>query len=143
MTTTRHIARATASADADTPRWQAELRAGAHQLLADEPRANGGGDTGPAPFDFLLSGLVACTAITLRMYADRKDWTLAGIDVDARYHVTDDGIASIDRTITLPADLSTEQRERLADIAERTPVTLVVRRSVPISTTVLVREPRS
>ena len=132
--TTRHIARVTATAGADTPRWQTALRTGAHRLLADEPAINGGGDTGPAPFDFLLSGLVACTAITLRMYADRKGWTLAGIEVDARYNVTDDGTASIDRTITLPGELPTEQRERLADIAERTPVTLTLKSGAQIRT---------
>jgi putative redox protein len=83
-----------------------------------------------------MSALTACTAMTLRMYAQRKGWELDGIEVDARYNVDDDDIASIERIITLPADLPVEQRDRLADIAERTPVTLAVRRGTLITTTV-------
>ena len=74
--------------------------------------------------------------MTLRMYAERKSWTLAAIEVDVRYNVDDNDDASIERTITLPADLPTEQRDRLADIAERTPVTLAVRRGTPITTVI-------
>src|SRR5581483_8793281 len=60
------------------------IRAGHHQLTADEPKSNGGTDTGPAPYELLLSALGACTSITLRMYADRKGWTLGAIDVRLR-----------------------------------------------------------
>ena len=63
-------------------------------------------------------------------------WTLTAIEVDVRYNVDDNDEASIERTITLPADLPTEQRDRLADIAERTPVTLAVRRGTPITTVI-------
>jgi putative redox protein len=112
-----------------------DLRAGSHHLVADEPAASGGGDTGPPPFGLLLSALVACTAMTLRMYAERKQWNVASLEVDARYDVDDDGSASIDRTITLPAEVSAEQRDRLAEIAERTPVTLAIRAGTPIATT--------
>ena len=136
MTTTRHVARAVAVTDASAPQWRVELRAGAHPLAADEPVANGGGDTGPSPFGLLLSGLAACTATTLRMYAERKGWTLAAVEVDVRYDLTDDGQASIDRTITVPAELPAEQRDRLAEVAERTPVTRAVRAGTPITTTI-------
>ena len=136
MTTTRHVALAVAVTGASAPQWRVELRAGAHQLVADEPATSGGGDAGPAPFGLVMSGLAACTAMTLRMYAERKGWTLASIDVDVRYNVTDDGAASIDRTISLPVDLPAERRDRLADVAERTPVTLALRRGVPITTTI-------
>ena len=139
MSRTRHVAHAVAAAGATAPPWRVELRAGAHQLVADEPASNGGGDSGPSPFGLLLSGLAACTAMTLRMYAEHKGWTLTAIDVDVQYDVADNDEASIERTITLPADLPPEQRDRLADIAERTPVTLAVRRGTPITTVITPR----
>src|SRR5882724_3552079 len=105
------------------------------QLIADEPPATGGGDLGPSPFGLLLSALAACTAITLRMYAERKGWELTAIGVEVRYDVDDDGRGTIDRTITVPPDLPAEQSDALASIAERTPVTLAIRRGTPISTT--------
>jgi putative redox protein len=136
MTTLRHVAQAVGATGSTAPSYRVELRAGRHRLVADEPTAGGGGDAGPSPFGLLLSSLAACTAMTLRMYAERKGWDLATIEVDVRYDVAEDGQASIDRTITLAADLPAEQREHLAGIAERTPVTLAVRAGTPITTTV-------
>jgi putative redox protein len=69
------------------------------------------------------------------MYAERKGWTLAAIEVEVRYDLADDGRASITRTITVPAEVPSEHRDRLAGIAERTPVTLAVRAGTPITTT--------
>jgi putative redox protein len=135
VSTVHHVARATASAGADTPTWEVDVRTGRHRLLADEPSPSGGGDAGPSPFGLVLAGLAACTVTTLRMYADRKEWPLASIDVDVRYLVDEDGRGAIDRTIALPVELPPEQRARLAEIAERTPVTLVVRDGIPITTT--------
>jgi putative redox protein len=142
MTTVRHVARAVGVTSSTTPPYRVELRAGPHRLVADEPAAGGGGDAGPSPFGLLLGGLAACTAMTLRMYAERKGWGLASIEVDVRYDVVDDAQASIDRTITLPADLTAEQRDRLAEIAERTPVTLAVRAGTPLTTTLRVDKAR-
>src|SRR3954454_4227026 len=122
--TTRHVARAGASTSAADPQWRVQLRSGSHALVADEPAANGGGDAGPSPFGLLLSGLAACTAMTLRMYAERKGWTLSRLDVDVVYNLEANAEPSIARTTTSPADLPPEQRERLTDIAGRTPVTL-------------------
>jgi putative redox protein len=136
VTTVRHVARAVGSTGTSSPPYRVELRAGSHQLVADEPAAGGGTDAGPSPFGLLSSGLAACTAMTLRMYADRKGWTVDAIEVDVRYDVDDDGKGSIARTITFPAATPAEQRDRLADIAERTPVTLAIRNGVPITTTV-------
>jgi putative redox protein len=136
MSTVRHVARAVASTGSTTPAYRVDVRAGAHQLVADEPAARGGGDVGPAPFEIFLSALAACTATTLRMYADRHGWALSSIDVGVRYDVDDDddGRGAIERTITVPADLSADERYRLADIAERTPVTIAVRAGTPITT---------
>jgi putative redox protein len=69
------------------------------------------------------------------MYAERHGWELTTINVDARYDVVDDGRASIERTITVPADLGGERLDGLVRIAERTPVTLAIRAGTPITTT--------
>jgi putative redox protein len=94
-----------------------------------------GGDAGPTPFGLLLCGLAACTAMTLRLYAGRKGWELGTIDVSVVYNVTDDGGTSIDRTITVASELTPEQLARIADVAERTPVTMAIRAGTPIATT--------
>ncbi|MBK5331742.1 MAG: OsmC family protein [Ilumatobacteraceae bacterium] len=133
--TTVHIARAVGSTESTAAKYRVDVRVGAHQLIADEPVAAGGGDLGPSPFGLLLSGLVACTAMTLRMYAARKGWELATIEVEVRYDADLDGRRVIERTITVPVGLSEQQRARLADIAERTPVTLAIREGTPITTT--------
>ena len=104
--------------------------------MADEPAPAGGEDAGPSPFGLLVSALAACTAMTLRIYAERKGWSLTSIDVDVRYDLADDGSATIARTVTFADDLPLEQRDRLAEIAERTPVTLAIRNGVPIATTI-------
>jgi putative redox protein len=134
MTAVRSVAHAVASTGSTRPAYRVDVRVGAHQLVADEPAATGGGDLGPTPFGLLLSALTACTATTLRMYADRHGWALTSIDVGARYALDDDGRGAIERMITVPTVLSAEQRRRLAEIAERTPVTLAVRGGTPINT---------
>ena len=140
MTTVRHVARAVGTTGPSTPEYRVDIRAGRHDVTADEPAAEGGGDTGPSPFGLVLSGLVACPATTLRMYAKRKGWELTSIEVDVRYNVDDDGNRAIARTVTIPAYFTPEQRERLAAVAERTPVTLALRSGTPIETTF---EPRN
>jgi putative redox protein len=140
VTSVRHLARAAASTSTAAPAYRVDVRAGAHDFAADEPATAGGGDEGPTPLALMLSALVACTAMTLRMYAGRKDWVPMTIDVTARYNVDEAGAATIERTITLSPGLSTSDRQRLADIAERTPVTLAIRGGTPITTTV---QPRS
>ena len=143
MTGTKQVAHAVAVTSASAPQWHVELRAGAHHLLADEPAANGGGDAGPSPFGLMLSVPAACTAMTLRMYSERKAWTVAAIEVDVRYDLADDGQAAIVRTITVPTELPVDQLDRVADIAERTPVTLAVDAGTPITTTVRTNDDRT
>jgi len=110
------------------------VRMAHHTLIADEPVSAGGGDAGPSPFGLLLSSLGACTAITLRMYAERKKWPLDGIQVRLTYRWEGDA-PRIDRDLTLKGALDTEQRARCAEIAEKTPVTRALRRGIDIKTT--------
>lgn len=115
-------------------RYRTEIDVGGHAIVADEPPALGGGGIGPAPYDLILAGLGACTAITLRMYADRKDWPLESLDVALRI-VGGKEESRIERVLTM-AGLDEAQQARLADIAERTPVTLTLKGGIPIRTTV-------
>jgi putative redox protein len=134
MTTVHHLAHAVGSTSSTAPAYRTDIRVGTHDLVADEPMLTGGGDFGPTPFGLLVSALAACTAITLRMYAERKGWQLTTLEIDVRYDTDDDGHEIIRRAITVPADLHGDQRERLAVIAERTPVTRAVRAATPITT---------
>jgi len=132
--TVRHVARASGTTGAAAPPYRVDMRLGRHQLTSDEPAPAGGGDAGPSPFGLLVGALVACTAMTLRMYAARNGWELSELGVDARYDIDDDGRATIERTITVPSELAPEHRQRLAEAAERTPVTVALRRGTPIAT---------
>jgi len=134
VTTDLHVARAVGTIAPGAADYHVDIRVNGHELAADEPQSNGGGDTGPSPFGLLLSGLVACTAITLRMYAQRKGWDGDPIAVDARYNIDSEGHRTISRTITVPPTLDAAQRARLAEIAEKTPVTKTVRAGTPIET---------
>lgn len=114
-------------------RYAVNIRAGHHDLVADESVSAGGADAGPPPFGFVLAGLGACTAITLRMYAERKNWPLSGLAVDLEYF-RDGKAFRIERVLHIEGELDEEQRARLADIAERTPVTLALKAGATINT---------
>jgi putative redox protein len=113
------------------------VHAGRHILSADESEASGGDDVGPSPYEYLLAGLGACTAMTLRFYVDRHNWGLRQTTVELWHEKrpTPDGKSMIDhfhRAIHLDGDLTEEQRLRLLDIAERCPVSQTLRRSSAI-----------
>ena len=112
-------------------RYRTEINVGGHAITADEAPTLGGQGVGPAPYDLLLASLGACTAITLRMYADRKEWPLISVEVGLRLHGKEQ--FRIDRTLTITG-LDEEQKARMADIAERTPVTLTLKNGLPIDT---------
>ena len=115
-------------------RYAVNIRAGHHDLVADESVSAGGADAGPAPFAYVLAGLGACTAITLRMYAERKNWPLSGLGIDLEYF-RDGKTFRVERVLHIEGTLDEEQRARLADIAERTPVTLALKAGATINTT--------
>jgi putative redox protein len=121
-----------------TEGYRGEIRAGRHRLVADEGPEVGGDDAGPNPYQLLLAGLVQCTAATLRMYALRKGWALGPVTVRARLLRTGEGAAKterVERTITVRGELSDDQKLRLAEIAERTPVTRTLKNGLSIETT--------
>ena len=111
------------------------IRAGHHELTADEPGSRGGTDTGAAPYELLLASLAACTAITLRMVAGRKGWELGSIHVDLELHKdAEAGRDRITRAISLTGPLDDRQKAALADIAEKTPVTKTIKAGATIET---------
>lgn len=125
-----------AKASIGTTNYAVSITAGHHQLNADESVKLGGKDTGPAPYELLCSALGACTAITLRMYAERKGWPLRGLHVDVGFE-SKGGEGAIARVLSFEGELNNDQRARLADIAERTPVTLTLKQGVVITTSVV------
>jgi putative redox protein len=124
-------------------RFRTDVEAGAHAFIADEPKAVGGTEMGPTPYEYLLAALSGCMAMTLRMYADRKKWPLEGVVVYLRSasshepdceqcETTKVGIGRIERRVELAGPLTDEQRRRLMQIADRCPVKQSLERGIRI-----------
>ena len=124
-------------------KFQQSVVAGRHRFLADEPVAVGGGDTGPGPYDLLLAALGSCTAMTIRLYAERHAIPLAHVAVSLRHERVHEEDAAregktrlerISREIQLEGELSVADRARLIDVANRCPVHRTLTGNVEIRT---------
>ena len=125
---------ARARASIGTVDYATAIATGRHTLTADEGPELGGKDAGPAPYDLLTSALGACTVITLRMYAARKQWPVTRVDADIHY-IRDGDVERIERTLHIAGAVDEAQKKRMAEIAERTPVTLTLKKGLEIRTT--------
>jgi uncharacterized OsmC-like protein len=125
-------------------RFGQTISVGPHVLPADEPNEYGGEDAGPNPYELLLAALGACTSMTVRMYAERKQWPLRGVQINlshAKVHAEDCAecetkVGMIDRIelrICLVGDLSEEQQRRLLEIADKCPVHRTLTSEVQVS----------
>jgi putative redox protein len=125
--------------------YTTELKAGIHSLIADEPKSVGGDNFGPSPYGFLLSALGSCTAMTMRMYADRKGWKINEINVHLSHgkdyakdcegcEASTNKIDIIERVIEIDADLTAEQKEKLMVIADKCPVHRTLHNTVQVKT---------
>lgn len=117
-------------------RFEVEISTGGVQFLADEPEDVGGMGSGPTPYQILASALAACTTMTLRLYADRKGWSIKDLRT-AVGHYREEGNTQPDvfvRRISFTGELDAEQRERLIEIADRCPVHNTLRGGVRIET---------
>ncbi|MDT8394168.1 MAG: alpha/beta fold hydrolase [Bacteroidales bacterium] len=127
-------------------KFTTQIKAGNHYLTGDEPESYGGNDFGPTPYDFVSAGLATCTAMTIRMYADRKKWKVEEVNVHIEHgkvHVEDCGecensaSAKIDRfsrVIELKGELDEKQRQRLLEIANKCPVHKTLLSEIKIET---------
>ena len=122
------------------------IQTGRHHFIADEPVEKGGNDKGPNPYDLLLSALGACTSITLRMYASRKEWPVDEINVRLRHfkiHAEDcedcdsptGRIDVIERHIEILGNIDEDQRERMLEIADKCPVHKTLHSEIKVRTT--------
>jgi uncharacterized OsmC-like protein/alpha/beta superfamily hydrolase len=125
-----------------------DIAAGRHHFVADEPESFGGTDEGPTPYELLSAGLGACTAMTLRLYADRRGWPLTGSTVRLKYgrvHAQDcaaceesnEYIHRFQRELKLEGELSTEQRDKLREIADKCPVHKTLSEKIEVVTEVV------
>jgi putative redox protein len=136
--------------------FRTKITAGNHTLIADEPESAGGTDRGMSPYELLLAALGACTAMTLRMYIERKQWPITDVEVLLtfdRIHIDDcescsdedraakKEIQHISRLITVTGEVSEEQKERLLYIAGRCPVHVTLHSNPHVEDALIVRRP--
>lgn len=127
--------------------YKTVLNAGEHELIADEPEDAGGGNQGPGPYDYLLMALGSCSVITMKMYADRKEWPVEDIYIEMRHfksHAEDcvdcddpnSKIDKIEKEIIVKGDLSRNQLNRLLEISKKCPVHKTLLNEIEIQSTV-------
>jgi len=135
-------------------RYAQNISVGSHLLRGDEPVSAGGSDVGPNPYELLLAALGTCTSITVRMYADRKQWPLESVHIElsyARVHADDctacdkelNLVDGIEMELSLFGELSESQRQRLTEIANKCPVHRTLESPIPIHARLAPARPRS
>ena len=129
-----HHGKRTVATESGEGRYHLTINASGHHLEADEPVGAGGDDRGPNPYDLLCAALSACTIITLRMYAERKDYTITKLETEITHTKKQADpqpenaggrpvlIDVFSRQIRIEGDITEEQRQRMLEIAVRCPV---------------------
>lgn len=103
--------------------YQTEIRTAKNTIISDEPEDLGGENTGFSPMELLAASLGSCTAITLRMYAERKKWDLKDVKVEVNFdRDAEKNESRISRTIELTGNLTDKQKDKLMDVAENCPI---------------------
>jgi putative redox protein len=120
---------------------ETEVRVAGHVLLLDASLAHGGTDAGPTPGETLLAALAACKIITIRQFADRRQWPLTGIAARLALASAKGAFESIDVELRLDGPLTGEQRERLLAVARHCPVSRALERGVPVRVSASTRAP--
>ena len=131
--------------DSGEPKFLQKISVGPHSIRADEPPVAGGHDAGANPYELLLAALGSCASITVRMYAERKQWPLEAVHVELSWgqvHAEDCAdcdtsfglVAGIEMEISFQGNLSEVQRQRLIEIANKCPVHRTLSAQVPIRT---------
>ena len=128
---------ATAKVQSLQTSWQGEIQSGKHTYLTDKPESFGGQDAGPAPYDFLIAGLISCTMITLRMYAQHKEIELGEFQVEAEFHANREGEEWIERRLSFQTEHDQALKDKILAICQKTPVTKTLLRSVEIKTSLV------
>ena len=117
-------------------KFQVQAETGEHHFLMDEPIAYGGQSSGPSPFDMIAAALGACTLMTMRLYAERKGWTIVDLSVRVAHRkASPEARDQFERTVRF-GDTTEEQRAKLLAIAERCPVHLLLERGADVITSV-------
>lgn len=130
---------ATAQAENNGEHYTTQMASNSHRLIADEPIGIGGKDLGPSPGDYLCMALASCKAITLRMYAERKQWTVGKINVNVSLakSETSTGDNTFLAEISFEVPLTEEQEQRLLQIAKACPVSRLLSRASEVVTTIV------
>ncbi|MEO6882957.1 MAG: OsmC family protein [Bacteroidia bacterium] len=128
--------------------YKTVITSGKHTFSADEPESHGGSDTAAGPIEYLLAALGSCTAITLRMYADRKQWDVEKINVALNLETVTEGKettitrlkgneTTITRLISFEGNLTEEQKQRLLTISNACPVHKILSNPIKINTSII------
>ena len=124
---TENITRATVNENGESP-YAVTIKVSGHTIKGDEPVSFGGGNTGPGPYDLLVAALGECTAITARLYAEKKNWPLEEVEVIVEFHkeFVEGEKYPVDiyekRIILRGADLTDEMRKKLLEVSAKSPV---------------------